>query len=116
VKDMAIRPSDERLIGRIRGEYMEMLGLQLTCEQAQRLFGLSASQCVRVLDDLVSRKFLVRSSDGRYAQWAGGETRRSTASATSHRRAGEGSVTTPREANSVRPATTIGVLPTKSPI
>jgi hypothetical protein len=74
---MSIRSSDECLIGRICGEYMEMPGLQLTCEQAQRLFGLNASQCVSVLDDLVSRKFLIRTSDGRYARWTGGETRRS---------------------------------------
>jgi len=57
---------------------MEMPGLQLTCEQARRLFGLNALQCARVLDDLVSRKFLVRRSDGRYARWTGDETRRSS--------------------------------------
>ena len=60
--------ADEQLERRIRGEYVEMPGLQLTRAQAQRLFGLGARECATVLDDLVGRAFLVRRSNGRYAR------------------------------------------------
>lgn len=61
------RTSDEQLLRRIRGEYSEMPGLRLTCEQAQRLWGLDAMTCARLLKSLVDSKFLQRSVDGRYA-------------------------------------------------
>lgn len=73
--DLLPLTADERLTGRICGEYLEMPGLQLTCTQAQRLFGLDAVQCARVLDDLVGRRFLVRRADGRYVRWTDSDDR-----------------------------------------
>lgn len=75
MKDVPTPPSDERLTGRIYGEYLEMPGLQLTCAQARRLFGLDEVQCAMVLEHLVARQFLVRRPDGRYARSTDGETR-----------------------------------------
>jgi hypothetical protein len=59
------RPTDVRvdreLWLRICGEYMEMPGLQLTLEQACRLWNTSQSTGERVLDALVESAFLRRS-------------------------------------------------------
>src|SRR4029079_7758828 len=41
-------PTDA-LLNRIRGEFLEMPGLRLTCEQAQRLYGLDPALCRRAL-------------------------------------------------------------------
>ena len=62
------RTADEHLLRRIRGEYLEMPGLRLTCEQAQRLWGLDAPTCTRLLERLVDARFLRRGADGRYGQ------------------------------------------------
>ena len=56
----------DQLVRRIQGEYLEMPGLRLTREQAQRLWALDDETCVTILDALVEHKFLVRGSDGRY--------------------------------------------------
>lgn|SRR5262245_4064674 len=69
--------SDEQLIGRVRGEYLEMPGLRLTRRQAQRLWGLDDDTSDRILKELVERKFLtcapdgafVRLTDGRLSDW-----------------------------------------------
>jgi hypothetical protein len=53
---------------RTRAEYMEMPGLRLKPEQAERLFGMEPSLCRRVLDGLVEEKFLCVKSDGAYAR------------------------------------------------
>ena len=58
----------ERLLDRIRSEYMEMPGLQLTREQAQRLWGLDEQTCADVLDFLVDAKFLHQTGDGKYTR------------------------------------------------
>ena len=58
----AIRETTDR----IRTEYCEMPGLQLTFWQAQRLWNLSEEQCDRVLRLLTTSGFLVRSGDGCY--------------------------------------------------
>lgn len=65
-----VRPdsSDEHLLRRIRGEYLEMPGLRLTRPQAQRLWGLDDGTSARVLQVLVDLKFLVRGADGTYAR------------------------------------------------
>ena len=60
--------SDEHLLRRARGEFLEMPGLRLTCEQAQRLWGLDDRTCSSLLDRLVDLKFLIRGSDGTYAR------------------------------------------------
>lgn len=56
------------LLTRIRGEYLEMPGLRLTLEQAQRLCGVERVLCKTVLDALVEAKFLCVRSDGAYAR------------------------------------------------
>lgn len=58
--------SDEQLLRRVKGEYLEMPGLRLTREQAQRLWGLDEQTCANLLDVLVGLTFLVRDSAGRY--------------------------------------------------
>ena len=46
------------LFERIRGEFNEMPGLQLTIAQAARLWGMDQSACRRVIDALVEAAFL----------------------------------------------------------
>jgi hypothetical protein len=62
---------DERLLRRICGEYLEMPGLRLTCEEAQRLWGLDEQICASLVEFLVDVKFLYRTSDGRFARTEG---------------------------------------------
>lgn len=61
-------PSDEQLLHRIRSEYLEMPGLQLSREQAQRLWALDALTCARLLERLVETRFLQCGLDGRYVR------------------------------------------------
>jgi len=58
----------EPTLQRICAEYLEMPGLQLTLEQAQRLWGLDEDTCARSLEYLVENRFLVRNSRNRYAR------------------------------------------------
>jgi hypothetical protein len=46
------------LFDRIRGEFNEMPGLQLTIAQAARLWGLEQAACQRIIDALVDATFL----------------------------------------------------------
>jgi hypothetical protein len=69
-------PSPERLLERIRAEYLEMPGLCLTPEQMQRLCGLERALCQQVLDTLVDAKFLCLKANGTYARLTDGETSR----------------------------------------
>jgi hypothetical protein len=46
------------LIERVRAEFLEMPGMQLTLAQASRLFGLDAAACQYVIDTLVKASFL----------------------------------------------------------
>jgi hypothetical protein len=46
------------LFERVRGEFNEMPGLQLTIAQAARLWGLDDTACRRVIDALVESAFL----------------------------------------------------------
>jgi Fic family protein len=62
-------PSVE-LLRRIRAEYLEMPGLHLTAQQAQRLFGLEAETCDAVLATLLDAKFLIRTHSGLFAMVA----------------------------------------------
>lgn len=61
-------PPNAQLLGRIRGEYLEMPGLRLTLPQAQRLWHLRERECEELLGALIDAKFLCRKSDGRYAR------------------------------------------------
>jgi hypothetical protein len=70
--DSGLRIPREEMLRRISGEYLEMPGLRLTCEQAQRLWGLDHDTCSELLTELVRSSFLARSHDGRYARVADG--------------------------------------------
>ncbi len=60
--------TDDRLVARVRGEYLEMPGMRLTFEQASRLWGLEPQACRHVLRALIELGFLSCGSDGRYAR------------------------------------------------
>ena len=52
------------LVDRVRGEFNEMPGLQLTIPQAARLLGIEPEACRRVIDQLVDSKFLRKTPAG----------------------------------------------------
>jgi len=62
----------DQIILRIYSEYLEMPGMRLTCQQAQRLWGLDALTCARSLDYLVEARFLLRTSVETYARLTDG--------------------------------------------
>ena len=61
-----------QLLRRIQGEYLEMPGLQLTLQQAQRLWGLDGVVCEGLLNGLVALNFLTRRSDGKFGRFSEG--------------------------------------------
>jgi hypothetical protein len=63
---------DDALLQRVYGEFLEMPGLRLTCQQAQRLLGLDESACVALLELLVDARFLCRSGHGMYTRASDG--------------------------------------------
>jgi hypothetical protein len=63
---------DNTLLTRVRGEYMEMPGLRLSLGQAQRLCGIERGLCTRVLDALVTERFLCVNANGIYARLTDG--------------------------------------------
>ena len=58
----------EVMLQRICGEFLEMPGLRLTSEQAQRLWGLDEPTCLELLDTLVEAKFLSRTGNGTFSR------------------------------------------------
>ena len=50
----------------VRAEYLEVPGLNLTRDQAQRLWGLDRAACEQLLAALVECRFLKRTRDNRY--------------------------------------------------
>ena len=58
----------EMILARIRAEYLEMPGLRLTHQQAQRLCGIEVTLCKMVLEALVDTNFLCLKPDGAYAR------------------------------------------------
>jgi hypothetical protein len=52
------------LVDRVRGEFTEMPGLQLTVPQAARLLGIEQEACKVVIDTLVASAFLRRTPTG----------------------------------------------------
>jgi len=58
----------QSLVDRIRGEFREMPGLQLTLAEAQRLFGLDPASCRNVIDALVETSFLRWTASGTIVQ------------------------------------------------
>jgi hypothetical protein len=68
MKELPPAMFDDPVMLRIYSEFLEMPCLRLTAAQAQRLFGLGAQPCARMLDDLVARRFLARRPDGLYVR------------------------------------------------
>jgi hypothetical protein len=66
--EFLLNTSRDQIIRRISCEYLEMPGLRLTSEQAQRLWGLDRQSCSEILAELVATSFLTRTPDGRYAR------------------------------------------------
>jgi hypothetical protein len=58
----------DRLVERVRGEYLEMPGLQLTTSQAQRLWGLDEETCSALLTALIEQHFLLRTAAGTHVR------------------------------------------------
>jgi len=56
--------SNERIVRRIQAEFLEMPGLCLTIEQAQRLWSLEPHTCEAVLRSLIDSRFLRRTDRG----------------------------------------------------
>jgi hypothetical protein len=56
----------DALLDRIRGEFLEMPGLQLTSAQAARLWSLDPVTSDRILSELVSNGFLLKGRRGGY--------------------------------------------------
>ena len=50
----------ERLLCQVRGEYLEMPGLNLTLEQAMRMWGVDRQACLGLLESLIESGFLKR--------------------------------------------------------
>jgi len=61
---------DDLILRRVYGEFLEMPGLRLTCQQAQRLWGLDEQTCRELLDFLVDAKFLYGPTRGAYSRLA----------------------------------------------
>ena len=53
----------------IRAEYLEMPGLRLSKDQAQRLWGLDESTCEELLSELVEARFLRRTGQEAYVRF-----------------------------------------------
>jgi hypothetical protein len=59
------------VVERIRSEFLEMPGLQLTMPQAARLWGLDVSACEQVVEVLVQSAFLRRTGSGAVTRTGG---------------------------------------------
>jgi hypothetical protein len=59
-------PVRAELVAMVLGTFREMPGLSLHLNQAARLFGLRATTCQVLLDDLVALGRLRRAHDGQY--------------------------------------------------
>jgi hypothetical protein len=75
MRESLLTVSREQMIRRISCEYLEMPGLCLTTEQAQRLWGLDRESCSDLLGELVASSFLTRTADGKYARATDGIVR-----------------------------------------
>ena len=67
---MLPKPSWESLLMRIKGEYLEMPGLALTLQQAQRLWALDGQTCEAALFRLVQTGFLITTRAGTFVRAA----------------------------------------------
>jgi DNA-binding IclR family transcriptional regulator len=64
---MNVESDHPKLVRRILGTFKEMPGVQLSLQEAERMFGLRESTCRALLEQLVGEKSLRRTTDGRYA-------------------------------------------------
>ena len=58
-------PTFSALVLRVRAEFLEMPGLNVTFSQAMRLWGVSADVCQDIIDALVGSAFLRWTPTGR---------------------------------------------------
>ena len=58
------RHNNDPVVRRIRAEFLEMPGLCLTFEQAQRLWSLEPRRCEALLQSLIDSRFLHRTDRG----------------------------------------------------
>jgi len=65
---------DQRVLERVRAEYLEMPGMKLRLEQVQRLCGIEQPMCTLVLDALVKTSFLCLKSDRTYVRLTEGRS------------------------------------------
>jgi hypothetical protein len=65
---IAARTTIEGLLRRIRAEYLEVPGLNLTRQQARRLWGLDEATCDNLLTTLVNAHFLRVTASGLYVR------------------------------------------------
>jgi len=63
----------ENLAHRVRHEYLEMPGLRLTLDQAQRLWQLGRRDCEDLLHILVDSGFLARTAAGAFVRAGSGK-------------------------------------------
>ena len=56
---------ESRLVERVKGEFVEMPDLQLTMQQAARLWGLDMPACRHVVDVLIDSAFLRWTESGK---------------------------------------------------
>ena len=61
-------PAVQQIIQRVRGEYLEMPGLSLTEQQAQRLWQIDADACRTLFASLVESGFLRQTPRGGYVR------------------------------------------------
>jgi hypothetical protein len=65
---------EDLMLQRIYSEFFEMPGLRLTCQQAQRLWGLDEQTCSDLLEVLVDARFLYQPRQGMYMRLADGRS------------------------------------------
>jgi hypothetical protein len=61
-------PPGPAIIKRIKAEFLEMPGLELTSKQAQRLYNLDPATWEMIAEHLIAKKVLRRTSKGNYAR------------------------------------------------
>jgi hypothetical protein len=62
----------DKLQDRVRGEYLEMPGLNLTLAQAERLWQLRHTECEALFARLVDAGFLMRTAAGAFVRSGSG--------------------------------------------
>lgn len=76
LRDGGDAPRLDALVARVRGEYCEMPGLQLTVAQACRLWQVDVATCEMVLEQLVRDRFLPQDEQRRVCRRAADSTLR----------------------------------------